>query len=168
MRALMTLLILFCVFCIISAVTGIQTFETDSRAGTVISYYHGYGRLYALAAAAFFALAFYGVYRRSPITWKLGWLFLLAGAADLIFEAWLGLIHQPYGWMGALAAAAGVIGVTIYWGIWWQRHRDYFARDVLPAGWSPDLTPLRWFGIGMVAIALIFIFAALAMGIFRH
>jgi hypothetical protein len=33
-----------------------------------------------------------------------------------IFEAWLGLIHQPYGWVGALGATVCVIAVTIYWG----------------------------------------------------
>ena len=97
----MALLILGCVACLVSAVTGIQALEAGSRTGMVISYHHGYGRLYAVAAAVFFAVAFYGVYRMFPIVWKLGWIFLVAGTADFIVEAWLGLIHRPYGWVGA-------------------------------------------------------------------
>jgi hypothetical protein len=168
MRVLMTLLILSCLFCIVSAVTGIQAFEAGSRGGAVVIYHQGYGRLYTLVAAGLFAVAFYGVYRRSPIVWKLGWFFLFAGAADFVFEAWLGLIHQPYGWVGALGATVGVVAVTTYWGIWWKRHREYFTPGGPPAGWSPDLTPLRWFSIGMVALALAFILAALAMSAFHH
>jgi hypothetical protein len=168
MRVLMTLLLLGCVAGIISAVTGIQAVETDSRTGTVITYWHGYWRLLALGYAAIFAFAFYGIYRRFPIAWKLGWVFLVAGAAEFIFQAWLGLIHQPYGWVGAIAATLGGIAVLAYWGIWWQRHREYFTPEGPPAGWSPDLTPLRWFGVGMVALALVFILAAVAMGIFHR
>jgi len=87
---------------------------------------------------------------------------------DFIFEAWLGLIHQPYGWVGALGATVCVIAVTIYWGIWWQRHRDYFTPNG-PSGWlvtGPD--SFAMFAIGMVALALIFILAALGVGLFHH
>ena len=136
----MALLILGCVACLVSAVTGIQALEAGSRIGTVISYQHGYGRLYAVAAAVFFAVAFYGVYRRFPIVWKLGWIFLVAGTADFIVEAWLGLIHRPYGWVGALAATLGGLAMLAYWGIWWQRHREYFAPEGPPPGWAPDLS----------------------------
>ena len=142
MRILMALLILFCVLCIVPPSLVFRR-SSGLAYGTVITYHYGYGRLYALGAAVLSGVAFYGVYRRSPIAWKLGWLFLFAGAMDFIFEAWLGLIHQPYGWVGALGATVCVIAVTIYWGIWWQRHRDYFTPNGPPAGWSPDLTPLR-------------------------
>ena len=168
MRVLMALLILGCVACLVSAVTGIQALEAGSRTGTVISYHHGYGRLYAVAAAVFFAVAFYGVYRGFPIVWKLGWIFLVAGTADFIAEAWLGLIHRPYGWVGALAATLGGLAMLAYWGIWWQRHREYFTPEGPPPGWAPDLSPLRWFAIGMVVLTLIAIVAALALSFFHH
>src|SRR5438093_12186071 len=103
MRVLMALLLLGCAAGIISAVTGIQAVEADSRTGTVITHWHGYWRLLALGYAALFALAFYSIYRRFPIAWKLGWVFLVAGAAEFIFQAWVSLIHQPYGWVGAIA-----------------------------------------------------------------
>jgi hypothetical protein len=91
MRVLMTLLILGSVFCVFSAISGIQSFYTDSRTSTVITYWDGYWRLLALAYAAIFAIAFYGIYRRLAIAWKLGWVFLVAGVADFIFEAWGGV-----------------------------------------------------------------------------
>ncbi len=78
------------------------------------------------------------------------------------------LLPQPYGWVGVIGAAVGATLVVAYWGIWWQRHREYFSPGGPPAGWSPDLGPLRWFAVGMVAIALIFILAAVAMGIFHR
>jgi len=168
MRVLMTLLILGSVVCVFSAITGIQSFYTDSRTGTVITYWHGYWRLLALAYAAIFAMAFYSIYRRLRIAWRLGWVFLVAGAADFIFEAWVGLIHQPYGWVGALAATLGGIAVAAYWGIWWQRHREYFTPEGPPSGWAPDLSPLRWFAMCMVALALAAIMAALALSFFHH
>jgi hypothetical protein len=37
---------------------------------------------------------------------------LFAGAADFVFRVWLGLIPQPYGWVAAVVATLGAIGVT--------------------------------------------------------
>ena len=88
MRALMTLLIIVAVFSVASAITGIQSFHTDSRIGTTIWYWHGYERLYALASAVFFAVAFYAVYRRLPIAWQLGRVFIYLSAAYFASEVW--------------------------------------------------------------------------------
>jgi hypothetical protein len=129
MRVLMALLLFSCVACILSAVTGIQAFDANSRTGTVVYYWHSYWRLLALVYAAISALAFYVVYRRYSIAWKLGWVFLIAGAAEFTLQAWLGLIHQPYGWVGAIAATLGGMGAAIYWGFWWRKQKDYFSPD---------------------------------------
>jgi hypothetical protein len=129
MRVLMALLLLGCIACIASAITGVQAFQADSRTGTVISYWQGSWRWLALLYAAIFAVAFYSVYRRFPLAWKLGWVFLIAGAADFIIQAWLGLIDQPYGWVGGIAATLGGIGVAIYWGFWWRKQKPYFVPD---------------------------------------
>ena len=164
----MALLLLGCLLCVVSAITGIQAFEASSRTGTVITYWKGYWRWLALVYAAIFAVAFYSIYRRFPIAWKLAWVFLIGGAADFIFEAWVGLIHQPYGWVGAIGATIGAIAAVAYWGIWWQQHREYFSPGGPPAGWSPDLSPLRRFAVAMVALALAFMLAAVAMSVFRR
>ena len=97
MRVLMALLLLGCIAGILSAITGVQSFYTDSRTGTVITYWQGSLRWLALVYAAIFAVAFYGIYRRLPIAWKLGWVFLALSVVQFIVEAWLQLIHQPYG-----------------------------------------------------------------------
>jgi len=166
----MLLLILGCVLAIASAVTGVQSFYWSSHNGTVdssVTYWHGPWRWLTLVYAAIFAAAFYGVYRRRPIAWKLGWVFLVIGAAHFIFAAWVGLIHQPYGWVGAIGATVGGILVLAYWGIWWQRQREYFSPGGPPAGWSPDLSPLRWFGIGMFSIAVVAILVMLILHAFH-
>jgi hypothetical protein len=108
MRILMTLLLLGVVFSVLSAITGIQSVYSDSRSGTVITYWHGYGRLLALGYAAVLALAFYGIYQRYPFMWKLGFVVWYLSAADCIFEAWRTLLPQPYGWVGATAATVCV------------------------------------------------------------
>ena len=129
MRGLMAVLLISCVICTVSAITGIQAFEADSRTGTVVSYWHGYWRLLPLFYAAISALAFYGIYRHYPVVWKLGWVFLIGSAVEFIVLAWLSLIHQPYGWVGAIAATLGGIGVSVYWGFWWQKQKSYFFPD---------------------------------------
>jgi hypothetical protein len=83
MRALLIGLILGAIGSIVSAVTGIQSFEADSRTGTVVGYWHGYERLYAVAYAIVFAMAAYAIHRRFAITWKLGFLALYFSAALL-------------------------------------------------------------------------------------
>lgn len=107
-------------------------FTGVSHNGTVvqyITYWHDYWRALPLVYAAFFAAAFYGVYRRLPIAWKLGWLYIILGAAHFIFFAWVGLIHQPKGEIGALAATVGGIIVAVYWGARWYKQKSYFIPD---------------------------------------
>ena len=80
MRRVTTLLLCGAVFSMISAISGIQSVNVNPRTGTVITYWHGYGRLLALGYAALMAFAFYGIYQRYPIAWKLGFVlwFLLS------------------------------------------------------------------------------------------
>ena len=127
MRILMTLLLLGAVFSIVSAITGIQSVHGDSRTGTVITYYsHPYERLLAVAFAALSALAFYGVYRRYPVVWRLGFIALYLSAADFVFHVWWSLWSQPYGWVGATLATVFAPLILLYWLSWWRRQRAYF------------------------------------------
>ena len=130
MRVLMTMLIFAGVFCMLSAITGVQSFHYDSRTGSVITHHQGYGRMYAVASAVFCAVAFYGIYRRYPLAWKLGWVALGAGAASFLIEALPSAMHQPQG--SAIASTAivlGAIAVMVYWGFWWRRQRSYFISE---------------------------------------
>jgi len=129
MRVLMALLLLGCVVCIFSAITGVQAFEASSRTGTLITYWQGSWRWLAVVYGAIFAVAFYGIYRRFPIAWKLGWVLLIASAVDFIVESWLALIHEPDGWFFAVVATLLVIGVALYWGVWWRKQKHYFTPN---------------------------------------
>ncbi len=125
MTVLLGLLLTGVVFGLASAITGIQSIHTDPR-GTIITYWHGYGRLLALAYAAVLAVAFYGVYRRYHIVWKLGFVVWYLGAADFIFQAWRMLLPQPYGWVGATAVTVFTPFIALYWASWWRKQRPYF------------------------------------------
>ncbi len=132
MWALMFFLMVSCLAAVASAVTAVLSFYWSSHNGTVvhsITYWHGYWRVLPLVYAAFFAAAFYGVYRRLPIAWKLGWLYIIVAAAHFIFFAWVGLIDQPKGAIGALAATFGAIIVAVYWGVQWYKRKSYFMPD---------------------------------------
>ena len=63
MTVLLGLLLTGVVFALASAISGIQSIYTD-HTGTVITYWHGYGRLVAVAYHAVLALAFYGIYQQ--------------------------------------------------------------------------------------------------------
>jgi hypothetical protein len=126
MRVLMSLLLLGCVLSIVSAITGIQAFEADSHTGTVVTYWPGSWRWLALIYAAICGVAFYGIYRRYPIVWKIGFALLCFSAADFIFEAWWMLLPQPQGWVGAVAVTLFLPLVALYWGRWWWRQKPYF------------------------------------------
>lgn len=124
----MAILILVCVLCALSAITGIQSFHFGSRTDTVVTYHHGYSRFYALALAAANAIAFYGVYRRTPVAWKIGWVVLVLAPVSFIIRALPSAIHQQYGKFGAtIGVVLGAIFVAVYWAFWWNRQKSYFT-----------------------------------------
>lgn len=92
-------------------------------------YWHGYGRLLAVAYAAAFAVAFYGMYRRYPIVWKLGFVVCYLGVAQFIFQAWWVLWPQRYGWVGATALTVCAPFAALYWAGWWRKQKGWFFGD---------------------------------------
>jgi hypothetical protein len=164
-RVLLWLLVAGCIAGLVSIVTGVQSFSFDSVTGSQISHYTTvWERIWGVATALVCGLGAWGIYRRAPIVWSIGWVALVVSALWFVVEAAIMLLPQPYGWIGVIGAAVGAILVVAYWGIWWQRHREYFSPDGVPSSWKPDLTPLRWFGIGMFVLGLIVMLAALLTG----
>ena len=135
MRVLMMVLALLCLLCIVSAITGIQAFElsaiqSGSRTGSVVTYWEGAWRWFALVYAAFFAVAFYGIYRRFPLAWKVGWVVLVASTAGFIVQVWLTEVQPPdAAYAGRILATLAGIAVGIYWGFWWYNQKRYFIPD---------------------------------------
>jgi hypothetical protein len=169
MRTLKFFLIALCVLALASAITGIESVHSDA-AGAVVTRHSGLGRVYALAMGAVCALAWAGVHRRLPIVWKLGWVVLAASLIDFLFSALSFALTLPSTQRLVLSAGVvlGACAVAAYWGIWWHRQRGYFTPEGMDSDWVFDLTPLRWFGIGMFALGLIFILAALAASAFHR
>jgi hypothetical protein len=126
MNSLMTVLFVGAVIGLVSAATGIQSVHSDLQSGTVMTYLHGYGRLVALAYAVLFALAFYGIYRRYPLVWKLGFAILYLGGIDFVFHAWRSLWPKPYGWVGAAAVTVVTPFIILYSVRRWRGQKEYF------------------------------------------
>ena len=113
----------------LSLITGVQSFAADSRTGTVVAYWHGYERVWAVGHAIVFAAAAYAIYRRFPLAWKLGFLAIYLSAAVFAFQAWWYLWPQDYGWVGATVATVVASFIALYWASWWERQRRYFFAD---------------------------------------
>ena len=161
-RALQWFLIAGCIAGLVSAITGVDAFSFDTVSGSQISHYSTvWGRGWGVAMAFLCALGAWGIHRRAAIVWPLGWAALIVGSVWFVVQVAIMLLPQPSGWVGLMGVVVGVIIGVGYWGVWWQRHREYFSPGGTPADWRPDLAPLRWFGIGLVALAAIFLLAAL-------
>jgi hypothetical protein len=130
MRLLLIAFVLAAIAGVVSAITGIASFEADSRTGTVVEYWHGYERLYAVGTALSFAIASYGIYRRFPFVWKIGFVVIYLSAAQFVFQVWWFLWPQPSGWIGAVFATVCAPFIALYWASWWRRQRPYFLPDV--------------------------------------
>jgi hypothetical protein len=95
----------------------------------VITRHSGFGRLYSLLAAGVFAIAFYGIHRRFPIAWKIGWGVLIASFLDFLVSALSFSLRLPLP-DRLIASSAIIVGgcaVAIYWGFWWNRQKSYFT-----------------------------------------
>jgi hypothetical protein len=138
MRFLKIDLAIAALVCVASAISGIQWISYDSRTGTQISYFAGWDRLWTVGGAILLGLGAWGIHRRIPAMWTIGWVVLFASAAVFVFATIRMLLPQPYGWVGVLGALVAVILGTVYEGIWWQRHREYFTREGVPPDWSDD------------------------------
>jgi hypothetical protein len=126
MRAWMALFLLSVVSCVASALTGIQSFDYDSHTGMTITYWRGYWRVLALVYAATSALAFYCIYRRYPIVWRIGFVVLIFSAAFFVFQAWGQAWPLPSGWVGATAATVFIPFVALYWVNHWRKQKEWF------------------------------------------
>jgi hypothetical protein len=123
----MVLLLFAAVLFLAEAVSGIQSVHTSSTSGTVVAYARWYERLLAFALATLHALAFYGIYRRRMLTWRLGFIAWYLAGALFVFQAWWSLWPQPYGWVGAAVATVFAPFIVLYWASWWRRQRPYFS-----------------------------------------
>lgn len=122
MRVLKSLCIAFFVLSLILAIEGgIQS--------------TGIARVYPFIWPVTFAGAFYGIYRRAPIAWRLGWIVLamwsLAILISGISTAWR--LAPPGCWIVSVAILIGCLAFALLWGRWWERQKSYFIPSNGPA-----------------------------------
>jgi hypothetical protein len=82
--------------------------------------------------AAVFGAALYGIQKRIPLMWKLGFAGIVMGAASFLVHS-LGVVRSvptrptvAHFQLGFLAIATVV--VTGYWLLWWKRQKPYFIN----------------------------------------
>lgn len=85
----------------------------------------------SIFVAAFCGAAIYGIHKKAPIAWKLGWGVIGAGLLEFLVSALSALSKSSMNDHPAVAdAVVSVMGaaVALYWGIWWNRQRAYFVK----------------------------------------
>lgn len=119
--------------CAFFAFLSLATTLTGTRAinwsygGLHIAKHAGIGvMLCSLFDALLYASVAYGIQRRVPVVWKLGWVVLIISSLQFMIGGPSSVLRQPGGWIGAAGILVGGVLVAVYWGRWWNRQRDYF------------------------------------------
>jgi hypothetical protein len=77
------------------------------------------------------SLAFYGIHRRVPATWKLGFIWLVIGACAFVSRslssAAMPIPRNVDHRIFPAFVVVGTIVVTIYWACWWYKQKSYFS-----------------------------------------
>jgi len=131
MRTLKIVCVFFCLLSLASALTGTRAIDWSSG-GLHITKHAGIGvMLWSVFNALLYATAVYGIHRRVPMVWKLGWVVLIISSLHFMIGGVSSVLRQPGGWVGAAGILIAGVLVTVYWGRWWNRQRDYFYRVAL-------------------------------------
>jgi hypothetical protein len=127
LRALKNVCLLFCLLSLLALVPGIHS-RGSGHLGLFAGNYDVLARCLSLANALLFGAGYYGLRRRSAISWRLGWWFLAA-----IYSEWLVLslastlrLSGADRWIASASVVLGGAAVAAYWGRWWARQRRYF------------------------------------------
>jgi uncharacterized membrane protein len=134
-KTLKIICILFCVLSLVSGLTGVRSFHAsisagksvNSSANIVISKNIAF-RIYAFLNAILCGAAAYGIHKKVPATWKLGWVVLVVSLLNALVSALSSSLKLPLPdrWIASSAIVIGICAVAIYWGLWWKRKRNYF------------------------------------------
>jgi len=61
-----------------------------------------------------------------PVLWKLGWAVLLISSLEFTVGGIASALTLPDGWVACVGILVAGIAITLYWGAWWNRQKDYF------------------------------------------
>jgi hypothetical protein len=118
----MRVLRIVCLFaCVWSVASGL--------AGLAVSRQGSFGTIFSFASAFVCAAGFYGIQKRAPITWVLGWAVIAACFSAFLFLALPAAIKVPkadHPWIATAGVLLGTAAVALYWSFWWKRQKPYF------------------------------------------
>ncbi len=78
----------------------------------------------------FFAGAYYGIQKRAPVMWRVGWGLIVFGVSEFLILALSATVKFPatdHPWIASFAVVVGATVVASYWGFWWMRQKSYFT-----------------------------------------
>jgi hypothetical protein len=133
MRSLKAICIFFCLLSLFSVLTGTRAFHWSTSWGLNITRQGGLGALlWSMFGSLLYGSAAYGIHRRVPLAWKLGWAILVVAFLNFTILGVSSVLRQPGDWIIAVAIVVIGLLVAVYWGRWWNRQRHYF--DVVARG----------------------------------
>jgi hypothetical protein len=139
MRNLKMVCVLFCILSLASALSGIRANRLSTSGGLEITKQMGIGfTLWTVFNAMLYGSAAYGIHRRIPLVWNLGWAVLIFSPLEFMIRALSSVLSLAGGWAPCIVIVVGTIAVTIYWGRWWNRQRDYFRVPETKKQQTPD------------------------------
>lgn len=86
--------------------------------------------LWSALSAVIFVGAFYGIHKRAPVMWKLGFLGIAVSFASFLIRSLL-LVRSFSTTATNTRIESGflvlaTVAVAMYWSFWWNRRRSYF------------------------------------------
>jgi hypothetical protein len=113
----------------VSAITGVASVSGTFHRSVIVRH-TPVSRLLAATQAPVYLAFLYGLHRRMPIVWRLGFAWLALSYGCFIWEIWATSQINPRAPPQIFPVVFGVVGgavVTTYWWVWWRRQRAYFA-----------------------------------------
>lgn len=84
-----------------------------------------------LALAIFWAYGLYGIRKKAPIVWKLGWAVIIGGYLIFVIDASATILRaeqQPIDrWMLLCFVVISSSAIAAYWCYFWTKQKSYFA-----------------------------------------
>jgi hypothetical protein len=81
-----------------------------------------------------FAGTYYGIQKRAPFMWKMGWIVIVCGFLDFLILTLSAIVKLPESTHPLIASAAVLIGsatVAVYFSHWWWQQKSYFAPPTI-------------------------------------
>lgn len=131
MRFLKVFCVLVCLFSVARFVAIIHGVFSP-EAGLIVARPGIWAAIWSLVVALAAALEFYGIHKRAPFAWNLGWGILAATFSEFLARAGsavLGVPEADYPWVAFAGVMVGGSLVALYWGLWWKRQKGYFTSQ---------------------------------------